>query len=159
MDSEGTIHIRLAQADDDDFILGLVDRFLEFDLPPWRKRHECVAGIRRDIAHHLSTQPPGTHVFVAENDDADRVGFLHLQTMTDFLTGAQNCHIADVAVVANSEGHGTGTALLDYAERWAREHRCRHLTLSVFPGNTRAIKLYEREGFGTELLRMCKPLR
>jgi hypothetical protein len=42
--------IRLAQAADDDFILGLVGRFVEFELPAWRKRNECAEGIRRDVS-------------------------------------------------------------------------------------------------------------
>ncbi|TLY53500.1 MAG: GNAT family N-acetyltransferase, partial [Gammaproteobacteria bacterium] len=30
------VHIRLAHADDDEFILGLAARFVEFELPKWR---------------------------------------------------------------------------------------------------------------------------
>jgi ribosomal protein S18 acetylase RimI-like enzyme len=32
------------------------------------------------------------------------------------------------------------------------------MTLSVFPGNARARALYERQGYGVELLRMTKAL-
>jgi ribosomal protein S18 acetylase RimI-like enzyme len=151
--------IRLANAEDDAFILGLVARLVEFELPPWRKRGECAKGIREDVARHLSDQPPSSHVFVVEDDTGTRVGFLHLQTLTDQLTAAQNCHISDLAVATGYDGRGIGRALLAYAERWAKEHHCRHLTLSVFPGNTRARTLYERNGFGTDLLRMAKPLK
>lgn len=159
MDSQAEFHIRLADADDDDFILGLVPRFVEgFDLPPWRRRGECAEGVRLDIARHLSEQPPGSHVFVAENDDGERVGFLHLLLVKDFFTAAQNCHISDLAVARAHDGKGVGTALLAYAERWAREHKCRHLQLAVFEGNHRARELYERSGFATEVLRMMKPL-
>jgi ribosomal protein S18 acetylase RimI-like enzyme len=41
----------------------------------------------------------------------------------------------------------------------ARQNRCRFVTLGVFPGNARARALYERHGYGVELLRMAKPLR
>lgn len=156
MDSAFSPLIRLAQADDDAFILGLVGRFVEFELPPWRRRGECAAGIREDLARHLREQPPGSYVFVAENEQGERAGFLHLQTVADFFTSAQNCHIADLAVAPAQEGRGIGAALLRFAEDWARQHRCRHLTLSVFPGNERARALYERHGFGTDLLRMAK---
>lgn len=150
--------IRLANADDDDFILGLVGRFVEFELPPWRRRGECAAGIRADVARHLAEQPPGSHMFVAEDDGA-RVAFLHLQTVPDWFTNVQNCHISDLAVAPGCDGRGVGRALLGFAERWAREHHCRHLTLAVFPGNERARALYERNGFGLDLLRMAKPLK
>jgi GNAT superfamily N-acetyltransferase len=41
---------------------------------------------------------------------------------------------------------------------WARRNGCRFMTLGVFPGNERARALYERHGYGVELLRMAKPL-
>ncbi|HEY6940051.1 GNAT family N-acetyltransferase [Dokdonella sp.] len=157
-DARTDLSIRLANADDDDFILGLIGRFVEFELPPWRRRGECAQGIRNDIARHLLEQPPGSHVFVAENSDGERVGFLHLQAATDYFTSAQNCHISDLAVAPGFDGQGIGAALLGHAEAWARAHRCRHLTLAVFPGNARARALYERHGFGIDVLRMAKPV-
>jgi ribosomal protein S18 acetylase RimI-like enzyme len=152
-------HIRLAQADDDEFILGLANRFVAFELPPWRKRSETLSGIRDDIARHLRELPPASHLYVAEDEDGERLGFLHLQTQKDFFTGALNCHIADLVVAPEHDGNGIGSALLGHAERWAREHRCRHVTLSVFPGNERARALYARHGYGDELIRMTKPLK
>jgi ribosomal protein S18 acetylase RimI-like enzyme len=151
--------IRLADSGDDAFILGLVKRFVEFELPPWRKRGECAEGIRADVERHLGEQPAGTHVFVVEDAQGARVGFLHLQTVTDYFTAARNCHIADLAVAPGCDGRGIGSALLAWAERWAREHHCRHMTLAVFPGNERARALYQRHGYGIDLLRMAKPLK
>ena len=43
--------IRLASPDDDDFIIGLVPRFVDFPLPSWRRRNECIEGIRRDLSN------------------------------------------------------------------------------------------------------------
>jgi len=153
------IQLRLAHADDDDFILGLASRFAEFDLPPWRKRSETLAGVRRDIEHHLRTLPPGSHLYIAEDDVGERFGFLHLQTRRDFFTGAQNCHISDLVVAKAHEGQGAAGAMLAFAESWAKEHRCRHLTLGVFPGNERARALYEKHGFGVEILSMAKVVK
>jgi len=151
--------IRLPNADDDAFILGLVARFVEFELPPWRKRGECAKGIRADVERHLAEQPAGTHIFVAEDEGGQRVGFLHLQMVTDYFTAAQNCHVSDLAVAPGCDGRGIGRALLAHAERWARERHCRHVTLAVFPGNERARALYERAGYGIDLLRMAKLLK
>ena len=159
MEATAGMHIRLARADDDEFILGLIDRFVDFELPPWRKRSECASGIRTDVARHLREQPAGTHIFVAEDEDAVLVGFLHLQTTADYFTHAQNCHIADLAVAPERDGQGVGSALLLFAEDWAKRHRCRHLTLAVFPGNERARALYERHGYGVDVLRMAKLVR
>lgn len=152
-------HIRLAHADDDEFILALVPRFVDFELPAWRKRSETLNGIRADIARHLRELPAASHLYVAEDADGQRLGFLHLQTQKDFFTGALNCHISDVVVAPQFDGQGVGSAMLAFAERWAKEHRCKHLTLSVFPANARAQALYEKHGYGVETLRMAKLVR
>jgi len=154
-----TPHVRLAHADDDEFILSLVPRFVDFDLPAWRKRSETLNGIRNDIARHLRELPAASHLYVAEDEQGERLGFLHLQTQKDFFTGVLNCHISDLVVAPQCEGRGVGSALLEFAQRWAKEHRCKHLTLAVFPANARAQKLYERHGFGVETLRMAKLVR
>jgi ribosomal protein S18 acetylase RimI-like enzyme len=151
--------VRAATADDDEFILGLIERFVDCELPKWRKRNVVSEGIRRDLLRNLEEQPAGSFLFVAEDDSSgERVGFLHLQTVTDFFTGHQNCHISDLGVARAHDGKGIGRALLDYAERFARDHRYERLQLSVFPGNERARKLYEEAGYGIDILRMVKPL-
>ncbi|TBR37087.1 MULTISPECIES: GNAT family N-acetyltransferase [Dyella] len=156
--SDTTFLIRLAE-DDDDFILGLTPRFAEFPLPAWRKRVECIDGIRRDLVRHLDDEPANSYLFVAEDEEGDTVGFIHLQKTQDYFTGKSNCHVNDLGVAKSHEGRGVGRALMDHAENWAREHRCYLLTLAVFPGNERARELYEKLGYGTDLVRMAKPVR
>jgi ribosomal protein S18 acetylase RimI-like enzyme len=153
------ILVRAASADDDDFILALAERFVDFELPKWRRRNVLLEGIRKDISRHLEDQPPGSFMFVVEDDSTgERIGFLHLQLVVDFFTGHQNCHISDLAVTKAMDGKGIGRALLGYAEQFAREHRCERLQLAVFPGNERGRHVYESAGFGVEMLRMVKPL-
>jgi ribosomal protein S18 acetylase RimI-like enzyme len=152
------VHIRSADAGDDAFILSLVERFVGFELPAWRKRSECAGGIRRDLKHALEDPPPGEALFIAENESGERVGFLRLQKTRDFFSGKANCHISDLAVASGHDGRGIGRALLDYAQGWAKRQRCGLITLAVFPGNARARDLYERNGFGPDLLRMAKRL-
>ena len=149
--------IRLAE-DDDEFILALVPRFVDFPLPPWRRRHECIEGIRDDLLRHLEDQPANSYLFVAEAD-GERVGFIHLQRTEDFFTGRSNCHVSDLAVAPGHEGRGIGKALLAHAEAWAGEHHCQLVTLAVFPGNERARALYESTGYAPDLLRLAKPVR
>lgn len=155
--SDTTFLIRLAE-DDDDFILGLVPRFVDFPLPAWRRRHECIDGIRKDLLRHLEDEPANSYLFIAEDDAGERVGFLHLQKTQDFFTGRSNCHISDLAVVTAHEGRGVAKALLEHTQEWAREHRCQLITLAVLPGNERARALYEAAGFGIDLVRMAKPV-
>lgn len=156
--TDATLLIRLAD-DDDDFILPMATRLVDFALPPWRRRHECIEGIRNDLHRHLEDQPANHFLFVAEDAGGARVGFIELQKTQDFFTGRTNCHINNVVVVPRHEGRGVGKALMAHAERWAREHHCALVTLAVFPGNERALALYASCGYATDLLRLAKPVR
>ena len=151
--------IRPATADDSDFILSLVPRFVAFELPKGRRKRETLAAIRTDIEHALREAGSGDHFFIAANGKGTRIGFLHLQVQRDFFSGARACHVADLAVAKMHDGEGIGRALLAHAERWAKRNRCKLLTLAVFPGNARAHALYARNGFAPDLLRMSKPLK
>jgi ribosomal protein S18 acetylase RimI-like enzyme len=155
-ENETGLKIRAALPADHAFIVGLAERFVAFELPAWRDHDESAAGVRRDIERHLRERPEGSYVFIAEMADGTRAGFLHLQSTADFFTGAPNCHISDIAVAPGLDGHGIGSRLLAYAEAWAKGRGCRFITLSVFPANARARALYERRGYGVELLRMAK---
>lgn len=150
------LNIRAVRADDEAFILDLVPRFVAFELPLWRDRDESADGVRRDLERHLRERPDSSHLFVAETAQGARGGFLHLQTTVDFFTGAPNCHISDVAVAPGLDGRGIGSRLLAFADTFAKRRGCRFVTLSVFPANTRARALYERHGYGVELVRMAK---
>lgn len=157
--SENTFQIRLANTDDDDWILQQVPRFVDFPLPDWRRRNECIEGIQNDMAMHLEDQPANSFLFIAEDrEDGKQVGFVHLKKVQDFFNGRTNCHISDLAVAKHHEGRGVGRLLLLHAEQWAREHHCHMISLAVFPGNERARKLYENDGYGVDLIRMAKPL-
>lgn len=156
MENAAELRIRPVRAEDADFVLALVPRFVAFALPSWRDRDETAAGIRRKFEQQLAKCPDPSHLFVAQTVAGERVGFLHLQATIDFFTESANCHVSDLAVAEGMDGRGVGGALLDFAERWAKAHRCRFITLSAFPGNTRAIALYERHGYAVELLRMTK---
>lgn len=151
--------IRPATPGDADFILSLAPRFVAFVLPKGRRKRETLAAIRADIERALREAPPGDHFFIAEDSNGQRTGFLHLQVQRDFFSGMRACHVSDLAAAPEHDGHGIGRALLEYAETWAKRNHCKLLTLSVFPGNTRAHALYERNGFTVDLLRMAKPVR
>lgn len=152
--------IRPATAEDADFILSLTPRFVAFDLPKGRRKRDVLAAIQADITKALHAEASDAHrFFVAEDAARQRAGFIQLQRMQDFFSGARSCHVSDLAIAPGRDGQGLGRALLDFAETWARKQGCAWLSLAVFPGNARARALYERRGFSTELLRMSKPLR
>ncbi|MCF7222769.1 GNAT family N-acetyltransferase [Marilutibacter chinensis] len=151
------VRIRAAANADRDFILGFAESFSAFPLPAGRSRDAVDAGVRADIVRHLDERPQGSHFFVVEQGGMP-AGFVHLLLGTDFFGGAPTCHVSDLAVLPACEGRGFARRLLAHAERFAREHACSRLTLSVFPGNVRARRLYEAVGYEDDLLRMSKPL-
>ncbi|HJU07745.1 MAG TPA: GNAT family N-acetyltransferase [Rhodanobacteraceae bacterium] len=153
------LHIRPAHAGDDEFILSLVERFVDFELPAWRKRNDCANGIRRDLKRALDQLPASETLFVAEDENGERLGFLRVQKTRDFFSGRANCHVSDIAVAPGCEGRGVGRTLLAHAEAWAKKQRCTLITLAVFPRNTRARELYERAGFAEDLLRLAKRVK
>jgi ribosomal protein S18 acetylase RimI-like enzyme len=67
--------------------------------------------------------------------------------------------VSVIAVTEEAEGRGVGRALMEHAEKWARERGHDRITLSVFEGNRRARGLYERVGYAVEMRRYVKPLR
>ena len=149
--------IRAATSTDDAFILGLVERFSEFPLPPGRDPVTVTAALRRDLELHLHERPLTSHFFVIDQA-GKHAGFMHLQLVDDFFGAGLLCHISDLAVAPAYEGRGLARRLLAHSEAFAREHGCVRLTLGVFPGNERALRLYTRYGFETDMLRLGKPL-
>lgn len=150
--------VRAADAADDDAILALCARFAQTPLPRFRQRHAFLTHLREDIATDLEDLPPGTVILVAEDANGRCAGFARIRLVSDSVDGTRNAHLADLAVAAAHEGKGAAQALLDAVEEFAREQHCAHLQLFVFPEHERALRLYQRAGFGTDMLRLVKPL-
>jgi GNAT superfamily N-acetyltransferase len=106
----------------------------------------------------LGERSAEAEIRVAENACQEPLGFVNLQTATDFL-GELHSYISDLVVCPTAEGRGVGAALLREAESWAVRRRHRLLALSVFTANFRARELYERMGFIPDTIRMVKELR
>ncbi len=153
------ILIRRATADDEAWIVAEVPRLQEFGPPPWRTVEQMNAAEAADIAKGLTAEGGGTSVLVAYREsDGTPLGFVYTKTATDFFTGEEHAHISAVVVARTGEGQGVGKLLLGAAEAWAKSRGCRFITLSVFPENRRALSLYERSGYSTDVIRMLKLL-
>lgn len=149
--------IRYAVPDDLPSILALIDRLTGFGPPAYRDAH-AMARTDRAIAEAAVRQPvPDQAAFVA-TDATGIAGFLHMTTLVDYYTGKSNAHVNSLIVDAAMEGRGVGRRLLAHAEAWARARGDDWVTLTVFPGNARAIGLYERVGFHADMARYLKPL-
>ena len=161
--------IRPAQPADRDFVLALADRLVSFDVPVFRSKEEFADGDRRALAAWFNRLPDDSSaearraeadeaLFIAELD-GHRAGCAYLVTLVDFFTERPHAHLSVLAVTAEAEGRGVGSALLDYCQAWARQRGSDHLTLNALVTNARARGFYERRGFAGEYLRYLLPLK
>jgi ribosomal protein S18 acetylase RimI-like enzyme len=153
------MRIRPSAPADRGWILERAPRLHEFGPPPWREREVMDAAVTRSIASTLDAPTPAAIVLVAEEDRGALAGFVHVVTATDFFTGEPHGHISDLVVASEAEGRGVGRALLEGAERWARDAGYRLLSLNVFEENVRARRLYEGAGYVPEMTKFMKELR
>ncbi len=160
--------IRQAAPADREFVLGLADRLVSFEVPPFRSKAEFADGDRRALAEWFARLPDDSHA-EAQSAEADQAlviaevdgrpaGCAYLVTLIDFFTQQPHAHLSVLAVTAEAEGKGVGSALLDYAEAWARARGSARLTLNALVTNHRARAIYERRGFAGEYIRYHKTL-
>ncbi len=150
------LHFRLATENDASFIDALAPRLIPEVMPSYRQRNEVIAGLRALQQQHLRDSPPGSYLYICENNPGRRIGLLHLQRVRDVMTDRYNAHILQIALPEKYEAQGFGRAMMVFAETWANQHQCDLLTLNVFPGNIRARRLYEACGFETDQFRLAK---
>jgi GNAT superfamily N-acetyltransferase len=150
--------IRPAQPADREFVLSMADRLVSFDVPAFRTKDELAEGDRRALAEWFRDPKPDETLFVAEVDGKP-AGCAYLVTLVDYFNERPHAHLSVLAVAADAEGKGVGSALLDRSEAWARERGSDRLTLSALVTNARARGLYERRGFAGEYIRYVLPLK
>jgi len=150
--------IRPATPDDAPAIVALLPRLAAFDVPNDRAPEELWHGDRALVLAWAAGGRDDVDVAVATTADAAIVGVAVIGERKELLSGTPSAHLEILAVHASAEGSGTGSALLDEAERLARARGLASMSLHVFAANARARALYERRGFDAELLRCFKRL-
>lgn len=90
--------------------------------------------------------------------DTAVVGCLWLGNALDLVNGSRYAHIFLLYVIPQHRRLGIGTALMKYAETWAKTRGDRQIGLQVFQNNQNALRLYHHLGFQTQSLLMIKPL-
>lgn len=101
--------------------------------------------VRAVLAERLRTQPGYVAFLAFRNHEA--VGLINCFLGFSTFAARPLLNVHDVAVLAGHRGQGIGRALLQAAERAARERDCCKLTLEVLSNNRAAIAAYERAGF------------
>lgn len=158
MKTNSHIQIRTASLDDREFIISLLPRLAEFGPPPWRATSGMLDTDIRVLNQTLVNPSADTAFFIAADDQGGPLGFIHLEAGRDYYNHKAHGHIANLIVSPEAEGRGVGRLLLNKAEEWARAQGFRWLTLSVFEQNTRAREVYERFGFGPDIMKYVKEI-
>jgi GNAT superfamily N-acetyltransferase len=159
MKDSNELIIRPATEADRAFALGLVPRLRSFGTVPLRSIEDLDAAERRTLEAAFDNLPADAVLLVAEHPRDGAVGFAYAVTATDYFTQEAHGHLAIIAVAEAGEGRGVGRALMAAVEEWAAGRGYRLLTLNVFDGNGRARDLYEKNGFGVDMLRLIKEVR
>jgi len=147
--------VRHYRTPDRSAILDLSARFTEFELPPWRAKQEVDEANREALEAALDAADVGSVVLVADRNGAF-AGFIHMQTKSDYFTKEGVGYVADIAVHPGHEGAGVAGRLLAAGEAWAKDQGLKILTLQVFDGNERAMRLYEQHGYAREVVQYTK---
>lgn len=151
------IVIREAEQSDHKFIFGLSPNLAEVAQLEWHT-DDVVQKMQDDYISVMlaeTSQPNAT--FIAEINNV-QLGFIHVRTHKDEISGEACGTIPLLAVSPKSQGLGVGKALIGYAENWVKELGCRLMHLEVFANNNNAKGFYENLGFKAETIQMIKPI-
>jgi ribosomal protein S18 acetylase RimI-like enzyme len=86
------------------------------------------------------------------------VACLWIGNAIDQITGDRHAHIFLLYVVSEHRRRGIATALMQYAEDWAKKRGDQQIGLQVFQSNQAALNLYNHLGYETQSLWLKKPL-
>ncbi len=154
---ENKIVIRKAQNSDRSFIFELSPYLSEVAQLTWHS-DDVMQKMQDDyIAEMLTETSQPNATFIAEINDT-ALGFVHVRTHKDSISGETCGTIPLLAVSPKSQGLGVGKTLVEYAEQWAKNLGCRLLHLEVFANNKKATDFYQNIGFKPETVHMIKSL-
>ncbi|MFN2461070.1 MAG: N-acetyltransferase family protein [Candidatus Velthaea sp.] len=156
MKTSDAVTVRVARADDEDFVVGLARRFGD-TRAAWRSYDEVVRGTERALHAAFAQRGPAAEIFIAGAADGEPLGFAYVVTHHDFFTGEAHGHISEIASVVDASG--AGSALISACETWARECGYRYLSLNVNDTNPTAHAFYERRDYEPEYRHLAKLLR
>jgi GNAT superfamily N-acetyltransferase len=147
------MQIRPATPADQPFIESIRPRLAEY-APPWWDRARTLTRMSTLVAQALADPPPGAYLAIAESEGKPS-GFIYAVTRNDPLMEQSYAFILEIVV--GDDGNGVGRALMEAAERWAREAGLPRVNLAVLTTNP-ARGFYEHLGYGTDATLMTKVL-
>ncbi|WP_371379357.1 GNAT family N-acetyltransferase [Thalassotalea aquiviva] len=154
---KNSIVIREAQESDKPFIFEMSPYLAEVAQLEWHSDDAINKMQDNYISQMLvETLTPNT-TLIAEFNNVP-LGFIHVRTRNDDISGEICGTIPLLAVSPKSQGLGIGKLLMASAEEWAKSLGCRLIHLEVFANNSKANNFYHNLGFKPEMLHMIKTL-
>ncbi len=150
------IRVRPYLPDDRDDVLSLAPR-LTIGMPAWRDPLLCLAAVQGWITGSIDQNGKNTMVFIAVDEQGERLGFATVTNETHF-TGERQAYIGELATTESAEGQGVGQALVQTCEKWARDQGYRKISLETGAANGRALGFYRHLGYRDEDVRLIKLL-
>jgi SagB-type dehydrogenase family enzyme len=152
-----SVQVRPYLPADREALTALVTRLSEFDLHPWRQAEQIDQTNIAMLETAMDEADPDDAIFVAEVEATGQVvGFVRLQTQTDYFSKGRLGYISNIAVDQSFEGQGIGRMLLEQAEAWGQGKGFDRLTLHVFVENQRARQVYEKFGYQQDIIQYIK---
>ncbi len=138
--------IRKATPSDVPGVLALVK-----DLAAYEREPDAVVATEADFLRDGFGEAPAFHVLVAEDAQAEVIGFaLYFFSYSTWI-GRRCLYLEDVFVQPEHRGKGAGIALMKALAKEAVAKECRRFVWQVLDWNAPAIAFYER--LGAEVLR------
>ncbi len=154
---ENLITVREVQEEDHPFILGLSPHLAEVAQLDWHS-DEAIQKMQDDYIIEMIAETSKPHITLIAEHNKVKLGFIHVRTHEDSISGETCGTVPLLAVSPNSQGLGVGKLLMGHGEKWAKDIGCRLLHLEVFANNKKADIFYQNLGFKAELVHMIKPL-
>lgn len=116
-----------------------------------------LAHLAQTVESFLSAETPLWWVYADGTESVPRpIACLWLGNGIDQATGDRHSHVFLLYVAPEHRRLGIGSALMHYAETWARQRGDRQISLQVFQSNSTAIRLYQHLGYEVYSLSMSK---
>ena len=109
--------------------------------------------VRRGLYEELLAKPDTLLLIASDGETAVGYGLAHVMSLQDswipdtWVTGPRIGEIESLSVLPQYRGSGLGSVFLERLEQHLHDVGCKDLMLGALPGNTDAIRLYERRGY------------
>jgi len=105
-----TIRIRAATIEDRAFMLSQAARLASAAALPWHAERDVLSFQHRYMNAAFARPETETACFLAEDERSERLGYVHAEASTDFVTLEPCGYVTILAVVEAAEGRGRRSA-------------------------------------------------